>query len=120
MPKTHKTEREQSRMQAIKVTMQAHGFLVIRLNSGKAFTATGGAIQLCPEGTPDLLALPPDASGIGWWIETKTEAYDLTPMQRLMHEELQERGQRVYTWRTIDDALAALREAGLCRVTEEL
>lgn len=99
---------------AISDTLSAHGFLVIRVNSGLARALHGeGAVQLAPAGTPDLLAVPP--SGAPWWLEVKTDAGRLRPAQTAMHEALRERGQTVHVVRSVDHLLRLLEVAGLSR-----
>jgi len=48
------------------------GYLVFRMNSGKV-RVRGGWMQLCDEGTADILAFGPALWGKDrtWWIETK-------------------------------------------------
>lgn len=70
------------------------GYRVFRLNSGKIKSAFSGAwVQLCPDGTPDLLII--GVSGRVCWIETKAGKNGLEETQRIMISELLERGQAV-------------------------
>ncbi len=106
--------READIQRAIVDTLSAHGFLVIRINSGLARgLRSESAVQLAPAGTPDLLAVPP--SGAPWWLEVKTDAGRLRPAQRAMHEALRERGQTVYVVRSVDQLLRELEVAELSR-----
>lgn len=73
------------------------GWIVIRLNSGKA----RHNVQLCPPGTPDILAI--SKTGRTLWIEFKALGGKLRPEQIKMHADLILRNQQVYVVRTLED-----------------
>lgn len=77
----------QIQKQAIEL-LKLSGYLVFRLNSGRA----RNNIRLCPPGTPDLLAVK---KGRVLWIEMKKPGGTLNPDQVDMIADLIEHGQEV-------------------------
>ena len=72
------------------------GFIVFRLNAGK-----GRYNQyLCPNGTPDLMAIKKHHHV---WIEVKAGKNEPTPEQEEMHKKLRAAGQIVITVRSLDE-----------------
>lgn len=81
--------------------LKLHNALVFRLNSGQR----NNNVKLCPNGTPDILAILPTQT---LWIEVKAPKGKLRPTQGEMHAQLQERGQRVIVARSVDDVIEAI------------
>ena len=71
------------------------GFIVFRLNSGKA----RNNIRLCPVGTPDLLAV---RNGRVIWIEMKKTGGKTSLVQDEMIRDLRRHGQEVHIVDNID------------------
>lgn len=78
--------------------LKASGYLVWRLNSGKA----AHNIQLCPPGTPDLFAV---GKGCTIWVEVKTPTGKVSERQAQMHDYLTANGQRVIVARCVEDII---------------
>jgi hypothetical protein len=95
--RSEQIEKSEAEIQAeIVEYLKLCGWLVFRLNSGKA----RDNMRLCPPGTPDLLAVGRLAN---FWIEVKTETGRLRPEQEQMIEELRKRGQFVLVARGLED-----------------
>ena len=75
--------------------LKLSGFLVFRLNSGKA----RNNIRLCPVGTPDLLAV---RNGRVIWIEMKKTGCKVNMSQKIMINQLRYHGQEVNIVDNID------------------
>ena len=82
--------------------LRTAGYLVLRLQSGKA-KVQGGWMQLCPEGTPDLLVVG------RCFLEVKTKDGALTEEQEKMHRKIRQQGVPVHTVRTAREALEAVQ-----------
>ena len=76
--------------------LKLSGYLVFRMNSGKA----RNNIRLCPPGTPDLLAINGRKN---IWIEVKTKNGKLNVDQIYMHGELARLREKVIVARNLDD-----------------
>jgi len=76
--------------------LKLSGYLVFRMNSGKA----RNNIRLCPPGTPDLLAV---SSKGNLWIEVKTDSGKCTKEQNDMQYDLRKTGEQVIIARSLDD-----------------
>lgn len=76
--------------------LKLSGYLVFRMNSGKA----RNNIRLCPPGTPDLLAINGRKNV---WIEVKTKNGKLNEDQIYMHDELARRYEKVIVVRSLND-----------------
>ena len=72
------------------------GYLVIRMNSGRA----RNNVRLAPAGTPDLLLVGPD--GVTW-VEVKDAFGKLRPEQIEMIDKLRKFGQEVIVARSVKD-----------------
>jgi hypothetical protein len=97
--RSEQIEKSEAEIQAeIVEYLKLCGWLVFRLNSGKA----ANNLRLCPPGTPDLLAVGRLAS---FWIEVKTPTGKLRPEQEQMIEELRKRGQFVLVARSVEDVV---------------
>ncbi len=77
------------------------GALVFRLNSGRA----KNNMRLCPKGTPDLLVI---FNNLILWVEVKTPTGKLNDDQKIMHEKLKAKGQRVIVCRSVADLIAEI------------
>ena len=75
--------------------LKLSGFIVFRLNSGKA----RNNIRLCPVGTPDLLAV---RNGRVIWIEMKKTGGKTSLVQDEMIRDLRRHGQEVHIVDNID------------------
>jgi len=75
--------------------LKLSGFIVFRLNSGKA----RNNIRLCPVGTPDLLAV---RNGRVIWIEIKKTGGKTSLVQDEMIRDLRRHGQEVHIVDNID------------------
>ena len=87
----------QIQKQAIEL-LKLSGYLVFRLNSGKA----RNNIRLCPPGTPDILAVK---DGLVLWIEMKKPGGVLSDAQEKMITDLQLHGQQVLIADSIHDII---------------
>lgn len=81
----------------------------------RCFAIPGGdrQVTLTPgyvPGTPDLIVI---WRGRAIWMEVKREGEYLRPEQREIHAEIKECGCSVIVVRSLDDALAVLRNEGL-------
>ena len=85
--------------------LAACGYIVHRMQSGKV-KVKGGWMQLCPEGTPDLMAVGKKGRII--WIEVKTTTGSLSDKQKEHIAELIFRGQEVHIIRSIKQLEAVL------------
>lgn len=83
------------------------GIVTLRLNSGKV-KVRGGWMQLCPEGTPDILCFARD-TGAPVWIETKALKGNLREKQVEMRARLLALGHKYHEVRSIDAGLDAVR-----------
>ena len=99
--------RETDLSNQIKEYLELTGFKVLRLNSGKV-KVRGGMMQLCPAGTPDLLAHWFDGQIL--YVETKTEEKHskVSSKQIEIHAELRERGFTVIVPKTYIEAVAQI------------
>ena len=77
--------------------LKSANWLVFRMNAGRAKFN----VQLCPPGTPDILAI--SKTGRVLWIEFKTLGGKLRPEQIKMHADLILRNQQVHVVRTLED-----------------
>ena len=82
--------------------LKLSNYLVFRMNSGK----TQYNVQLCPKGTPDLLAISPQGKTL--WIEVKTASGKLRESQVKMIADLESRGQKVIIARSVKDVLDSI------------
>jgi Holliday junction resolvase len=87
----------QIQKQAIEL-LKLSGYLVFRLNSGKA----RNNIRLCPPGTPDLLAVK---DGLVLWIEMKKPRGVLSDAQGKMISDLRLHRQTVLIADSISDII---------------
>ena len=87
------------------------GYFVLRLNSGRVRQGKYW-IQLCPEGTADILLCPRDSMPI--WIETKVKGGWTKPERREKQDEFRRSveglGHIYVRAESLDDVLAALRQ----------
>lgn len=81
--------------------LQYHGWYCLRLNSGKIRTQSGGFMQLCPKGTPDLMAIKRKQPPL--FIEVKLPKGIVSPEQAIMMTELRKYGADCLVVRSIDD-----------------
>jgi hypothetical protein len=85
------------------------GTFVLRLNSGKV-KVRGGWMQLCPEGTADIVCFP---KGAPVWLETKAVKRDGHKAQREAQDAFRERveqlGHKYVLVRTIEEGINALQ-----------
>ena len=81
--------------------LEAAGWLVFRMNSGKVRYN----VYMNKKGTPDLFVV---RRGKAYWFEVKTATGKLSEAQKLRHRELEEHGQKVKTVRSLDDVLEVI------------
>jgi hypothetical protein len=96
---------------AITKTLRALGYIVIRIQSGKLRIGMPGRerwVELAEKGCPDRVVLGP--AGTVTWLEVKTASGRLTREQKAWHARAQGLGHRVRTVRSIEQALAAVRQ----------
>lgn len=102
--------KETAVQRAIIEALQTLGCLVFRLNSGAIDgTDLRGQrmhVELCPPGTPDVMAVLLDGRVV--WVECKYKKGRLSPAQVAMHRDLRQRGHLVIVARSVDDLLEAL------------
>ena len=89
----------------IKEYLELRGAEVFRLNSGKVRVGKR-LIALCPPGTPDLVAAMPNGSVL--WVEVKTPVGTVRTEQKVMHNRLRMRRQRVIVATSVADVEAAI------------
>lgn len=76
------------------------GHPTVRVNSGRV-RVRGAWMHLAPRGTPDRYV-----EGLGGaWLETKTPIGELSDVQRKRHTELINRGERVATVASVEEAV---------------
>lgn len=92
---------------SIASAVESLGFIVVRLQSGKA-RVRGGWMQGNASGTPDRGALI--SRGRICWLEVKDET-DERPSQKEWRERVARLGHEVAIVRTVGDAVAAVRAA---------
>ena len=100
---------EQDIQSLIMIEISKLGGIPIRLNSGKAWggVMSNGviihprAIKLCPEGTPDILAILPN--GRVAWVECKTAKGRQRESQKRFQIMLEKLGHKYYLLRTPKD-----------------
>ena len=98
------TENTEAQIQAdIIKYLELNRFIVFRLNSGRA----RHNIRLCPNGTPDLLAI--SCHGSVWWIEVKKPDGKVSTDQWEMINDLKARGQNVIVAYSVMDVQTAIR-----------
>ena len=98
------TEQTESQIQSkIIEYLELNRFLVFRLNSGKA----RHNIRLCPNGTPDLLAI--SRHGSVWWIEVKKPGGKVSTEQWEMINKLKARGHNVIVAYSVMDVQTNLK-----------
>ncbi len=87
------------------------GYFVLRLNSGRVRQGKYW-IQLCPEGTADILLCPRDRPC--YWIETKVKGGWTKPERRQKQDEFRRSveglGHVYVRAESLDDVLTALRQ----------
>ena len=83
--------------------LTAHGCLVYRLNSG----GYRARVQLCPPGTPDLIAISPGGSVM--WLEVKLPDGRVSDTQHEHHATLRGHGQLVAVVRSVEQALDVVK-----------
>lgn len=85
------------------------GALVFRMQAGRV-KVRGGWMQLCPEGTADLLVFP--RNGGTWWVETKHPKSRTDRVRAEKQAEFQQKvealGHKYIKPTTIDEGLQAI------------
>lgn len=74
------------------------GIRFFRMQSGKV-RVRGGWMQLCPDGTPDILCL----SGKTVWLELKQETGKMRKAQEVFRVDAESRGEKYHVIRTTAD-----------------
>jgi hypothetical protein len=80
--------------------LESYGFIVIRLNAGRAYSISGNPIQLSPPGSPDIMVILPD--GKVKFVEFKAST-GIRSTQERMHQKLSQLGHEVIIARTDED-----------------
>ena len=100
---------EQDIQNSIRIELGKRGIPCLRLNSGKAWQGVmvGGVIrnprpiELCKEGTSDLLAILPD--GKVAWLECKTAKGSQREAQKRFQATVEKLGHKYYLCRSVED-----------------
>lgn len=84
--------------------------IIMRRSVGRALTPAGNEIYFGKRGEPDLQGwISPQ--GFGFMLEVKAPRGRLSDDQKAFHEAVRMVGVRVYTVRSVDEAVAALDDA---------
>lgn len=89
---------------AIRKRLEAHGFVVVRVQAGKV-KVRGGWMQLAPKGTPDLVVVAPYC-----WLEVKLPGEERSDDQVAWHEWAEANGVPVATVESPGQAQAVMLE----------
>jgi hypothetical protein len=91
----------------IRITLSSRG-VVLRLNNGVFYTATGARIASgLPPGTSDLLFI---GNGKAAFIEVKTQSGRLSPAQENFIRVVRSHGVRAGVARSVEDAIKIIEE----------
>lgn len=83
------------------------GYFWLRMQSGKA-KVRGGYMQLCPEGTADIVVFPNKTTTC--WIEMKTEKTKQRPAQVEFEAKAKAAGHKYIIARSLDEVREFLKE----------
>lgn len=86
--------------------LEGAGYFWLRLQSGKV-KVRGGYMQLCPEGTADIVVFP---ANVICWIETKKVDGKQRPAQIEFEAKAKAAGHRYLVARSLDEVRDFLRE----------